>query len=853
MKMTWAKRRDLPGPYSLEDHSLDTAAAAHVLWNVYLPIGVRRWLAQQLGLNATQACAFVAFVAGLHDVGKACPCFQDQWPPKGSADHRSHEHVGYLSLPTLLSDFAEVGDSLVDSVAHRIAEIVGSHHGDFQAPDRRAVRWAEDDELLGGVTWHARRRAVVDLMIGLLEPVAPVRLGRPAAVILSGLVILADWIASDVEWIKRSQWNAPKTGGERWRFTVRSVRERILKLDLTGWSPGERVTTQSLIGKVPNGLQRSIEAGFRPSSSGILLITAPTGAGKTVAAIVAADRLGHVAGRPGLVMCLPTQATTNAMWEQGRRFTDPATGSSRRVTLAHSTAALHLPYRRYCADDEALNWLNGPHRALLAGWSVVTIDQLLLAGLATRFNMLRLFALTGKTVVIDEVHTCQPYMLALLARVLSWCGHLGIPVVLLSATVPRHIARDLTAAYLTGADPERLPEIHAAEYPGWIWHGADGAVQRSGSEVQATSSADKRSARIEYVRYTKGSRTSHVLRYAQRVQREGGCLAIICGTVPTAQKTFTALRRALGTDTQVMLLHARLPHRRRLDIEGEVERTFGKDANRRNGRRPERAILVCTPLIEQSLDLDFDLVITDLAPIAFLIQRLGRCLRHARPREERPVFATKPTVVVLDTDGDEIPRQWLMLHSEYELRATRRLLATPLTDFTVPDDVDNLVQAVHDLGLPPFDGAAAEQWRERGATTAFERGLARLAAVPPPHMIDSLADLTRPDVRDTDAATRLGIDNAVVIPVWTDASGRLWLNSARTVPLPLEDRPTSAQVRSLVDKSIRCPAEWVTDLGSSTPPWRHPYLRDARILPVPYPGLTVDAELGLVRGREDDL
>ncbi|MFC0436467.1 CRISPR-associated endonuclease Cas3'' [Kutzneria buriramensis] len=140
MPKLWGKRKDLPSDYPLLHHLIDTAAAAYVLWDKHLAPGVRAWLVAQLGLDDQDARRFVAFLAGLHDVGKACPCFQDEWPPPGSADYVRHEQVSYLTLPTLLNGFTEVEDPMVESVAHRIAEIAGGHHGEFQSVARRGIR-----------------------------------------------------------------------------------------------------------------------------------------------------------------------------------------------------------------------------------------------------------------------------------------------------------------------------------------------------------------------------------------------------------------------------------------------------------------------------------------------------------------------------------------------------------------------------------------------------------------------------------------------------------------------------------------------------------------------------------------
>ncbi len=851
MSNVWGKADRLPGRYALLHHLLDTAAAAFVLWEQHLPAGVRRWIASQLDLTEDETQWFVALLAALHDAGKAQPCFQDGWPKPGASGYIRHELASYLAVPSLLGDLSQV-DPVVESVLHRIGEVLGGHHGLFQAVDPRTVRNPARDARLGGTPWQREREVQVETLRQLLgDPPLPAVFPRPAAAVVTGLVIVADWIASDTEWITTSQWNAPEELAARWEYTLASMRCRVPELGLLPPALAPVVSTVILIGEAANPLQRSIETEFRPTSPGLLIITTSTASGKTEAAVIAARVLGEATGRPGIAVCLPTQATTNAMWRRGVEFEVAMSQATGPVTLAHSMSAFFQPYQDYCADDAALEWLNGAKRPLLAGLSVVTVDQVLLASLAVRHNMVRLWALTGKVLVVDEVHAYEPYMLALLGRVLSWCGHLQVPVVLMSATLPRHIARDLATAYLTGADAAAHPTVEAPTYPGWVFTSASGQVQRpSSAALAAMRQHGRRDARLEYVRYEVGQRTSMIAGYARRAAIDGGCIAVICSTVESAQSTYEQFRNLLPDSVPVTLLHARFPYQQRVDIEAQLDAAFGKYATHENGARPTTSVVVSTQIIEQSLDVDFDLVITDLAPIALLIQRLGRCWRHRRT--SRPGWLSQPTLVVLDPLLERLPQSWRAIYPEYELVATQRVLVDHGPDLVVPDDVDGLVQRVHDHDLPPIDGEDAETWLAHHATTANHRQLAAYAATPPPHLMDDLARVTRPEVDEADVSTRLGIDTARLIPQYQDVHGNLFLDHAHTIRFP-GTRPGPAQIRALVDASVPCPKHWAQHLPTTPPRWTHPLLRRARIFAATGDGdLHLDPTLGLMKGQPRD-
>lgn len=843
----WGKLRGLPAPYPLVSHSVDAAAAAFVLWEWHVPAGMRAWLAAQWGVGEEQARWVVALLAGLHDVGKCEECFQAR---RGGG--KSHALVSYLSVPSVLCDPAAVG-VFVESVAHRVGEVVGGHHGVFPAVDDVWVWRPERMKSLGGELWQERRRELVGVIRRVLgDPALPGVFPAGCAAVVTGLVIVADWVVSEVGWIREAQLRAPREWAARWAHTVGSVRERVAGLGLRVPEFRASVSIRDLVGQAPRPLQRSLEEEFRPDRAGLLVVTAPTGVGKTEGVAVATRALGTVAGRPGVMWCLPTRATTNAMWQRWTGFELAMSTRSGVVTMAHSMASFHGEYQQYLTEEPGGVWLNDPHRPMLAGMNVVTVDQVLAAVLASKFNVVRLWALSAKVLVVDEVHSLEPYMLALLGRVLSWCGFLRVPVVLLSATLPTSVTRDLTRAYLSGVEPGWSGEVAVPEYPGWVFTDVDGRAQRPGPEAAASIRGDgRRTARLERVRYRPGRRGAVIDGYARRVVTEGGCVAVVCATVPAAQATYRRLVRlvqqlvSVAPGDTVTLLHARMPEWRRVEVEDDVVAAFGKDSTARTRSRPK--IVVSTALIEQSLDVDFDLVITDLAPIAYLLQRLGRCRRH--DREGRPEWLGEvPTLVVLDPEGGVAPRL-SELYPEYELLATRAVLAEHGPVLRVPEDVDALVQRVHSHELPPLEPKYFRQWAERHAMTSVHKGLSRFVVVPRPDMVRDLSGMTRL-VEDGEVATRLGVDSARVIPYVEDRNGTRWLGEGVPMPGARLDRRT---IRLLVDYSIPCPQDWVKGLEEVPKGWTHPLLRRARLLPMSgRAGLRVDGDLGLVKGKLDD-
>ncbi|MDS1269787.1 CRISPR-associated helicase Cas3' [Lipingzhangella sp. LS1_29] len=882
----WAKSAGLPDGvrYPLVCHLLDAAAAAEALWRDHLSPGLRETIAAGLDTTVEHAGRLVALWAGLHDIGKAMHCFQARDPtaplrdyPTAGMDIR-HDRAASewlrFALPEL--GYPDAEEQLVTGM---VAQLLGGHHGSFfpHADARSAQRLGYADD-----AWERERRRHLTTVHQLLgAPAPPERLPGTTATLVCGLVIQADWLVSQLSFVGR-QLNAgiPHTHADLECHLGRSRASAPRLLHEAGLTrPATRSGTFAdafpHIEK-PNGLQRSLSTHLPElcTGPGLLLVQAPTGEGKTEIALHAAEIMGGASGRDGLYVALPTMATADQMYRRVRSYLDQRLDERSSMTLLHGMAWLNPEYQPEHADEspipttghdsseisrlvEASEWLLGRKRGLLADFAVGTIDQALMAALRGRHNVVRMLGLAGKTVLIDEVHAADAYMLALLTRLLAWLGRLHVPVVLLSATLHHSTAHTLIEAYLKGAGRRRRGStpIPAVGYPGWAYASAEEPHPVTvNPEPLATTERQPLAVSTHEIPLTGDDTTAH----DQAVRAElaglvthGGCAAVIRTTVAEAQHTFRQLAgwtaeqaHAAGTEPpEMFLLHARFPAHQREEITEEVMRRFGLDGARA-GQRPRAAILVATAIIEQSIDIDVDVMVSDLAPMHLLVQRAGRCWRHAhRGVIPRPSWASGPRLAVLAPEQpnaeEALPRGWRFIYHPSLLLRTHNLLrrwtGRPMR---VPEDVQELVDGlIDDEDLNPD---RPDQDLDRWASDLAHRQLGDNVAIPAPGSAQrDLLRLTDHDLSEEQVATRFGADTTRVVCCYADTTGRLWLDAELATALPTvgdlaSGAFSSAQVRTVLRRSLPVPGVWLQGYEERTAPpeaWRGAtHLRDVRLV-----------------------
>lgn len=793
----------------LWQHLDDSAEVAARLWDEWFPSQVRVRVSAGLGRPDSEARRLVMFLAGVHDLGKATPAFAVQVPE--FADQLTL--VG-LTVPHLLPDerrrlpHSLAGEVLLErwlcdrhgwsrETAAQLGVVVGGHHG--VPPGKSAVLRATDHpELFGTGSWpevqvalieRAARRTGVDRHLPAWRNL---RLPQSVQVTLTALVIVADWIASSSELFPLSPLGAQPSESAEQRAT-RAWQDLELPRPWrpadTGLPPDDLVRTRFGWGDgvVARPVQQAALAEARAMDvPGLLVIEAPMGEGKTEAALLAAEVLAARSGAGGCFVALPTQATTDAMFERvldwlGRVpdavvADDARTAVVRRaasVTLAHGKASLNSTFRelrmasaahqvgldegdqpsRTQSVDDSMGgldgvvhrWMTGRKKGPLADFVVGTIDQLLFTSLRARHLALRHLGMARKVVILDEVHSFDAYMNTYLQTALEWLGAHGVTVIMLSATLPSSVRAELVGAYQRGmsstepvADrPVRVDWAARAAATGTTpaaTAGVDAPTNQSDDAVgdypvltslrggEVTRRTAPPSGRSTHVRLeTAPDDLDTLSSLLQDALAEGGCALVVRNTVARAQQTAQALSQVF--ESEVRLVHSRFIGHHRLANDAWLRESFGAP----NGveGRPPRAIVVGTQVVEQSLDVDFDLLVTDLAPTDLLLQRIGRLHRHERgPGESsRPARVRDARCVVVgvsdwSTTPPELDRGGRTVYGEHALlRAAALVMERTEADgvLHLPGDIAPWVQRAY---APSPVGPGS--WQEAMASAALE-------------------------------------------------------------------------------------------------------------------------------------
>ena len=508
--------------------------------------------------------------------------------------------------------------------------------------------------------------------------------GMKAQILLTGLLIMADWLASNIYLFPTID---VETNGEMNLYPSRVERamERIHLPDF--WIPGENdfgmdaELFELRFGFSPNRVQQTVmEIAQQVSEPGIFIVEAQMGIGKTEAALAAAEILGKKAECGGIFFGLPTQATANGLFPRLVKWAEQQSeGVKLGIRLAHGATELNEDYQRMVQkssssmeDDGDSNlvvhsWFEGKKVALLADFVIGTVDQFLMAGLRQKHVMLRHLGLAGKVVIIDECHAYDAYMNCFLDTVLQWLGEYKVPVILLSATLPSERRVELVSVYVNRTIDTDDFWCNTTGYPLFTWTDA-GAIYQKKMEWNETQTS------VQILKLLDEERISVL----KSELREGGCSGVILNTVKRAQE-FTELVKEQLPEYDVILIHSQFLMPDRAEIEQEILRRTGKTSG---PEQRNRLIVVGTQVLEQSLDIDFDVMITDLCPIDLLLQRIGREHRHKGRVRPQPLQNARCYVL---TETNAIYEPWILERTRQELPDLVQL----------PVNIPELVQKVY--------------------------------------------------------------------------------------------------------------------------------------------------------------
>lgn len=641
-------------------------------------------------------------LAYLHDIGKITPLFQAKILESLPGRRTIFEHYG-VKIPEYSkfinknnSHHAKCGEAILIAMGfpNDFSSIIGAHHGMPADDVKNHIEYypqhfygiPKDREF-----WLALYKEWIAFAfesVGVSDISELPKLNKRTQVLLSGLLIMSDWMASDRANFDLIEENMILSEEEYSPNRFDYACEMLSLPEV--WMPGQEKFFEKdfkkRFGFPMNEIQKVvIETAENVNSPGLFILEAPMGSGKTEAALSVAEILASRFEKTGLFFGLPTQATANGIFDRVVQWAELQSGEAfHSIILAHGNAEFYPMFVNMQKsipqidedgeEDSGLvvhSFFSGNKQSLLPDFVVGTVDRLLMAALRKKHVMLLHLGLSQKVVIVDECHAYDAYMNKYLDTALAWMHEYGVPVILLSATLPGDRRTGLINAYLRRSGNE--PELIETTYPRLTYTNGDRV-----NSVSLSGTSPNKSVQI-----TKGN-DDIVIDEIKRAVKAGACVGIICNTVSRAQY-FAKLAREIKK-AKTILYHAQFVISDRIEKEEKLKKAVGKSSNftERKG-----IVVVGTQVLEQSLDIDFDLLITDLCPMDLLLQRIGRLHRHDH-RQNRPQGYDNAECIVLGTDkfdeaSAKIYTKWLLLR-------TKQLLPGIIN---IPRDIDVLVSETY--------------------------------------------------------------------------------------------------------------------------------------------------------------
>ncbi len=692
-------------------HLSDTGHVALALWETCFSKATRQFYMDKLGLSAEETGRLLAFLVSLHDIGKVSPGFQRKWTavipilkktgfnflPEGM--HPAHHGVMTAwilekLLPVVCKEYSSI-------FIKRVARALGGHHGIWPTSNQFTSQALKRSDI-GDQYWQDVRIEVISDCRSVFQPPDTFCWNLSPAdenaflTLLSGFVSFADWIGSMSEYFSCQQLNLSISEFELSDYALISRSTAQKALSELGWqnwqAKGSYFDFNELFPFEPNQMQKTvIQKGSTTDLPAMMIIEAPTGSGKTEAALYLAGLWLEKTQNQGCYIAMPTQATSNQMYTRVKDFL--------LKLYPHDKLNLHLVHggqlkaltpggitqilgeNEHDPDQDKIqaeSWFLPKKRTLLAPFGVGTVDQTFLSVLQTRHFFVRMFGLGQKVLIFDEVHAYDFYMSELFKELLAWLKGIGTSVILLSATLNQKAKNDLITAWgseIKNQEPGTYPEMTIA----------------SSTTMKTISFPSTEHKKI--ILNQVADNHNDLTNVLTEKLKDGGSAAVLCNTVNKARQVYQALLDInVVCNDNLYLFHSRYPYYRRMEIENTILNLFSK-----GGKRPDRAIVVATQVIEQSLDLDFDYMISEIAPIDLLIQRLGRLHRHWINQIMRSSLLDKPIFTLIQPNSKNgIPEFGInkKIYDESILIRTWELLKNK-TELILPDETASLVEAVY--------------------------------------------------------------------------------------------------------------------------------------------------------------
>ena len=840
----WAKLGGSIWPNSYHPlicHLVDVGKVAAAMWDYCLASKTKEWLVRSLNApDESAARGFISFWCATHDLGKASPAFQlgtraktgelgEELRKKGLSTHlgKPWPH-GLLTVACLQELFGPKGalssQDWQEENIRALSVAVGGHHGllKYTGPEDAVLQTGNDH-------WAAAREELTaNLLRVFCSPShswpLPAPLDAGVLMFLAGMTSVSDWIGSNSVFFSfHGNLAILATGLDIEAYAQNAESNAFQALKTLGWLNGRNEKKHSHRSfrdvfpwiKNPRPLQNMAEAITQEGPPGLVIVEAPMGEGKTEAAWYLAE-CWQAAGGQGVYVALPTMATSNQMFSRVLNFLGNHEPGA-NLMLQHGKAAFNelfesLDFHAELYGDEARpsgvvaeRWFSSNKlHGMLAPFGVGTIDQALVSVLQTKHFFVRLFGLSAKTVILDEVHAYDAYTSTLLERLVRWLSVLNCRVILLSATLPSKTRERLVRAYTGGVSN---PGDFSKGYPRvtWTFCGSQPCHQES---FQADDGRTKR-IQLEWLQEDR------LFALLEKELHSGGCAVIIRNTVSQAQETYLNLKEKLsGNGVQVILFHARFPFVLRSEIENKVLGMFGKGKEGQvpNPARPHKALLIATQVVEQSLDLDFDLMISDLAPVDLILQRLGRLWRHDGNLRHGPKPVPRLILIQPKINQKGEPTYGLAerIYPRSLLLRTHQILG-PTSGLDIPGQIDGLVEAVYSKGPEHFgewSGIVQQADKALEDEISNQRHKASSLLVKPPEAEAVMEEMAlRLEEDDPDgptrlrAATRDTLPNVQIILIYSK-DNKDYLDSEFCYEVDLAAMPNRGDLRRILANEV---------------------------------------------------
>lgn len=677
-----------------------------------------------------------------HDVGKIWTGFLHKsktWLLKHGTEDLAKEERWEATEPHFHADCSQVACQNFWK-DENLAEVIGAHHGKTRRPPtdwyEPQKAWAEKERK----SYVKRMEAVFGKPKGTVSP--------GDKTLLKGLVAVADWVASSDLCL------------QKWELTATEAKETAAKaLADLGWGPPPKSQAWDEVFKFPvlspgqNLIVKTI------SERCTMILEDQTGNGKTEAALMAANILWKNGEAQGLYFALPTTLTSDMIYTRVEEWLrNSIRGSGQHLKLCHSKSWMtEGSLKRIWDGDNAdqsygTSWFNSPRKSLLAHVGVGTIDQALLGTVSCTHSPVRIYGLAGKVVILDEIHSYDAYTNCLIAKLIKTLEDAGASVIILSATLTHAQKEKLLGKEFPRADGFPLLTVKTREMIQTIAGEASGR----GRTVQIRRTEEKDAERL-WDECVKRAET-------------GECVLIVMNTVDKAQEIWRKVRARTKRTIPVGLLHSRFVWKDRK----RIEETWTKDLGK-SGPRPKGAILIGTQILEQSLDIDSDFLVTELAPIDFLIQRLGRLWRHergTRPCRTPEAVILGPSELPEEAEQAKLWKESLgksaWVYEPYLLWRTMSVIGK-LDKIQIPEDTREVLEECY---REQSEEEAAAYWKEKSEEKRRKMEEKAYAASNQ-EGIDPIDD-------KWEGLTRYGISNATVV-LGKERGGRIEFPNGESV------------------------------------------------------------------------